>query len=203
MVGITVGIPIGQPHALQVFYRLWDDWADVYVLDEHNVLWQQRLPMHDESSLLLPLQRFLQAVVFRQNARRPLAQGSLAIHYYQIMPSGGGRARRVEPRPAPQDSSGRFFYDVQAILQTSATESAHVTLYCNQKEFSALDHGDQLYAMVAREIVEQRREAAPYRCYITDLDLSDLLAESPGSSIRYLRYKDELEARLNDAMALL
>lgn len=119
------------------------------------------------------------------------------------MPSGGGRARRVEPRPAPQDSSGRFFYDVQAILQTSATESAHVTLYCNQKEFSALDHGDQLYAMVAREIVEQRREAAPYRCYITDLDLSDLLAESPGSSIRYLRYKDELEARLNDAMALL
>ena len=196
-------LALGQPHALQVFYRLWDDWADVYVLDEHNVLWQQRLPMHDESSLLLPLQRFLQAVVFRQNARRPLAQGSLAIHYYQIMPSGGGRARRAEPRPAPQDSSGRFFYDVQAILQTSATESAHVTLYCNQKEFSALDHGDQLYAMVAREIVEQRREAAPYRCYITDLDLSDLLAESPGSSIRYLRYKDELEARLNDAMALL
>nr|WP_319527137.1 class I adenylate cyclase [Pseudomonas laurentiana] len=196
-------LTLGQPHALQVFYRLWDDWADVYVLDEHNVLWQQRLPLHDESSLLLPLQRFLQAVAFRQNARQPLADGALAIHYYQIMSSGGGRARRVEPRPAPLDSSGRSFYDVQAIIQTGATASAQVTLYCNQKEFSALDHGDQLYAMVAREIIEQRRETAHYRCYITDLDLSDLLTESPGSSIRYLRYKDELEARLNEALALL
>ena len=77
----------------------------------------------------------------------------------------------------------------------------HVTLYCNQKEFSELDHGDQLYAVVAREIIEQRRDAQRYRCYITDLDLSDLLADGQGSSILYLRYKQELERLLNQALA--
>src|SRR5690606_28201454 len=44
----------GQPGCIQVFYRLLDGWADLYVLDEYNALWQQRLPLQDETHLLLP-----------------------------------------------------------------------------------------------------------------------------------------------------
>ncbi len=54
--------------------------------------------------------------------------------------------------------------------------------------------------MVAREIVEQRREIERYRCYITDLDLSGLLGDGQSSSNLYLRYKADLERALNDAL---
>ncbi|MBR7552128.1 hypothetical protein KC220_26645, partial [Mycobacterium tuberculosis] len=32
----------GRPACIQVFYRLQDEWAELYVLDECNALWQQR-----------------------------------------------------------------------------------------------------------------------------------------------------------------
>ncbi|WVV47939.1 hypothetical protein THH46_30340 [Pseudomonas sp. NA13] len=51
-------LPMGQPECIQVFYRVDEDEADLYVLDEFNALWQQHVPYHDEQSLLVPLQRF-------------------------------------------------------------------------------------------------------------------------------------------------
>ncbi|TDF83417.1 class I adenylate cyclase [Pseudomonas sp. H9] len=198
-------LPLGQPQCIQLFYRVLEGWADVYVLDEHNALWQQRLPFHDETSLLLPLQRFLKSIAFRREARLPLdslqAQGSLDILYYQLLPSAPGKVRQVETRRVEITATDNPYYEVQAILQAGASDDVQVTLYCNQREFSELEHGDQLYTVVAREIIGQRREAERYRCYITDLDLSGLLADGLGSSILYLRYKGELEQALNDALA--
>ncbi|WP_286912085.1 MULTISPECIES: class I adenylate cyclase [unclassified Pseudomonas] len=196
----------GRADCIQVFYRLFDGWADLYVLDEYNALWQQRLPLHDESHLLLPLQRFLRSVVMRRDARLPLdyvQQASLQIHYAQLLPSGPGKARSSEPRPAPVDGDGLPYYEVQAIVQAGAGDEVHVTLYCDQQEFSELEHGDELYAVVARQILGQRRSAGHYRCYITDLDLSELLEDEQGSTLLYLRYKRELEQALNDGLAQL
>jgi len=53
---------------------------------------------------------------------------------------------------------------------------------------------------VARRILEQRREAQRYRCYITDLDLSGILGDTHGQTILFLRYKAQLEDSLNAAM---
>jgi len=196
-------LPMGQPDCLQVFYRVHEQQAELYVLDEFNALWQQRLPYHDEQSLLVPLQRFLQSILYRREALMPMEtapSGTLDTLYYQLLPSGPGRARRVEARPAPQTPLDKPFYDVQAIIGKAAPGEVHVTLYCNQREFSELEHGDELFGVVAREIVEQRREVQRYRCYITDLDLSGLLGDGQGSSHLYLRYKSDLERALNEAL---
>ena len=196
----------GRRNCIQVFYRLLDGWADLYVLDENNALWQQRLPLFDESHLLLPLQRFLRSVVVRHDARLPLdhlQQASLGIHYAQLLPSGPGKARSIEPRPAPSAGIDQPYYEVQAILQAGTGDDVHVTLYCDQQEFSELEHGDQLYAVVARQILGQRRSAGHYRCYITDLDLSELLEDEQGSTSLYLRYKRELEHALNQGLEQL
>jgi adenylate cyclase class 1 len=199
-------LPMGQPECIQVFYRVNEDDAELYVLDELNALWQQRLPYHDEHSLLVPLQRFLQSVLYRRDALlsmdtdQPL---NLETLYYQLLPSGNGRARRVDMRPAPQTPENKPFYDVQAIIGKATHGQVHVTLYCNQQEFSELEHGDQLFRVVANEIVEQRRDAERYRCYITDLDLSGLLGDSACSSNLYLRYKADLERALNEVLALV
>ncbi|MFO2461899.1 class I adenylate cyclase [Pseudomonas sp. 15FMM2] len=200
-------LPMGQPDCVQVFYRINEGFAQLYVLDEFNALWQQRQPFHDEQSLLAPLQRFLQAVIYRREAFSPLdPQQPLAgvqIMYYQLLPSGSGRARQVEPRPAPQTPANEPFYEVQAITGKGAPGQVGITLYCNQREFCELEFGDQLFAVVARDIVGQRRETERYRCYITDLDLSGLLGDVQSPSNLYLRYKADLEQALNAALEQL
>jgi adenylate cyclase class 1 len=196
-------LPMGQPECIQVFYRITEQQAELYVLDEFNALWQQRLPYHDEQSLLVPLQRFLQSIQYRRDALLPMNAAqplNLNTLYYQLLPSGPGRARRVETRPAPQTPINKPFYDVQAIIGKAAPGQVQVTLYCNQREFSELEYGDHLFSVVAQEIVEQRREIERYRCYITDLDLSGLLGDGQGSSNLYLRYKADLERALNEAL---
>jgi adenylate cyclase class 1 len=193
----------GRRNCIQVFYRLLDGWADLYVLDEYNALWQQRLPLHDENHLLLPMQRFLRSVVMRHDARLPLdrlQQASLEIRYAHLLPSGPGKARCIEPRPTPSVATDQPYYEVQAILQAGAGGEVQVTLYCDQREFSELEHGDQLYEVVARQILGQRRSAGHYRCYITDLELSELLEDEQGSTSLYLRYKRELEYALNQGL---
>ncbi|MBP5149547.1 class I adenylate cyclase, partial [Pseudomonas protegens] len=197
-------LPMGQPDCIQVFYRIIDEYAELYVLDEYNALWQQTLPYHDEHSLLVPLQRFLQSILYRREALLPMdsnpPEKPLDTLYLQILPSGTGRARRVEPRPAPPTPVDKAFYDVQAIIGKAAPGQVQVSLYCNQREFSDLEYGDQLFAAVAQEIVGQRHETERYRCYITDLDLSGLLGDVQSPSILYLRYKASLERALNDAL---
>ncbi|WP_339506453.1 class I adenylate cyclase [Pseudomonas sp. EA_15y_Pfl1_P102] len=198
-------LPMGMPDCVQVFYRVSEGSAELYVLDEFNALWQQRLPFHDEQSLLAPLQRFLQSIIYRRNALSPLDQqdplGAVQIMYYQLLPSGSGRARSIEPRPAPVNLANKPFYDVQAIIGKAAPGQVGITLYCNQREFSELEFGDQLFAVVAQQIVGQRQETERYRCYITDLDLSGLLGDVKSPSNLYLRYKAELELSLNEALS--
>lgn len=197
-------LPMGQPDCIQVFYRIIEQHAELYILDEHNALWQQTLAYHDEQSLLVPLQRFLQSILYRREALQSMdsSQGEKPLDtlYLQILPSGTGRARRVEPRPAPATPVDKAFYDVQAIIGKAAPGQVQVSLYCNQREFSELEYGNQLFSAVAQEIVGQRREPERYRCYITDLDLSGLLGDMQSSSIVYLRYKASLERALNDAL---
>src|SRR5471030_1261535 len=201
---LALVLPMGQPECVQVFYRINETYAELYVLDEFNALWQQRLPFHDEQSLLVPLQRFLQSILYRREALMPMEatqpSAALEILYYQVLPSGPGRARRVETRPAPQTPVNKPFYDVQAIVGKAGTDAVQVTLYCNQREFSELEYGDQLFSVVAREIINQRRETERYRCYITDLDLTGLLGDGQSSSNLYLRYKADLERALNEAL---
>ena len=196
-------LPMGQPECVQVFYRISELHAHLYVLDEFNALWHQRVPFHDEQSLLVPLHRFLQSIQYRRDALLPIDAArplSLDTLYFQLLPSGPVRARRVEARPAPRTPVNEHFYDVQAIVGNAAPGQVQVTLYCNQREFSALEHGDQLFSEVAREIVGQRRETGHYPCYITDLDLSGLLGDGQRSSNLYLRYKADLERALNEAL---
>jgi len=130
----------------------------------------------------------------------PPGSMSLETLYYRITPDGSGRARRVEHRPPPTVLIDNSFFDVQAIIEEASPGQVSVTLYCDGMEFSELEYGDQLFSVVARRILEQRREAQRYRCYITDLDLSGILGDTHGQTILFLRYKAQLEDSLNAAM---
>nr|WP_314480068.1 class I adenylate cyclase [uncultured Pseudomonas sp.] len=188
---------------IQVFYRLQDSWTDLYVLDECNALWHERLPLQDEAHLLLPLQRFLASVLRRRDAQLPYAERQAArmeITYAQLLASGPGKPRSLEQRPVPDSGNEQRYYDVQAMIQAETEGATHVTLFCDQQEFSELDHGSRLYAVVAREIIRQRRHAGQYRCYITDLDVTGLLDGHLATTQVYLDYKRALEQALNEGL---
>ncbi|WP_373386973.1 class I adenylate cyclase [Pseudomonas alcaligenes] len=197
-------LPLGRPECIQVFYRIDGAQAELTVLDEYNALWRQRLPFRDEQSLLTPLQRFLQSVLYRRNALlpldSPLPPAALELLYYEVLPAPPQRARHLERRAPPQAPVAHSFYDVQAIIEPAEGGRVHVTLYCNHREFSELEYGAELFAAVARHILAQRRGAERYPCYITDLDLSRILGEGQAQTIHYLRYKAELETALNRAL---
>lgn len=197
-------LPLGRPDCIQVFYRLDGQQAELSVLDEHNALWRQRLPFRDEHSLLIPLQRFLQSVLYRRNALLPLdapqPPAALEVFYYEILPALPHKARHLERRAPPQAPVSHPFYDVQAIVEPAEQGRVHVTLYCNHREFSELEYAADLFAAVARHILAQRRASERYPCYITDLDLSGILGDGQAQTIHYLRYKSELETALNNAL---
>ncbi|MDH4584126.1 class I adenylate cyclase [Pseudomonas sp. BN415] len=197
---LAVILPIGRPECIQVFYRREGDSAEISLLDEHNALWRQRLPFRDEQSLLTPLHRFLQSLLYRRNALLPLDSPHAAlvpeILYYEVVRQG----RHLERRPAPSAVVSHPFYDVQAIVEPAEQGLVHVTLYCNHREFSELEYGTGLFAAVARHIIAQRRTPERYPCYITDLDLSRVPGKGQAQTVHYLRYKVELEEQLNRAL---
>jgi len=201
---LGVILPAGQPNCLQVFYRIRGEQAELSVLDELNALWRQHLPFKDELTLLTPLQRFLQSILYRRNAMQPLTDNgrgpTMEILYHQILPAQGDLPLRLERRSAPPARVSDPFYDVQAIIEPGDRGRTQVSLYCNHREFSELEYGPDLFATVARHILAQRRTRERYPCYITDLDLSGMLGDGPAQTVQYLRYKTRLEAALNQAL---
>ena len=199
-------LPFGRPDCIQVFYRQHEasGEAELTVLDEHNALWRQQMPFRDEQSLLTPLQRFLQSLLYRRNALLPLdtptSQAALEVLFYQVLPPAPLRAQRLERRPPPQSPISHPFYDVQAIVEPTDGKRVHVTLYCNHREFSELEYAGDLFAAVAQHILAQRSGGERYPCYITDLDLSAVLGEGHAQTVHYLRYKTKLEQALNIAL---
>ncbi|WP_375740662.1 class I adenylate cyclase [Pseudomonas boanensis] len=197
-------LPLGRPDCIHVFYQVNDNRAKLSVLDEHNALWCQILPFHDEQSLLAPLQRFLQSLLYRRNAMLPLEGQQpatpLEITYYEVVTPTPKRDRHLERRSPPAAAVSHPYYDVQVIVEPAAQDKVHVTLYCNHREFSELEYGAGLYAAVARHILTQRSGAQRYPCYITDLDLSRVLPTGQAQTVHYLRYKTSLEERLNQAL---
>lgn len=193
-------LSMGRPDCIQVFYRRDFDSAEISLLDERNALWRQRQALRDERSLLAPLQRFLQSLLYRRNALSLAEQvpAALDIRYYELL-SNDGRVH-VEPREAPEALAGPALYELQALLERGERKRVQVTLYCDHQEFSELEYGAGLFKAVARHILAHRAESEPYPCYLTDLDLSRLFADEQPQTLHYLRYKSVLETALNQAL---
>ncbi|MDY0251072.1 MAG: class I adenylate cyclase [Pseudomonas sp.] len=197
-------LPVGRADALQVFYRVHAQQAQLYVLDERNGLWQHSQPFVDEQTLLMPLQRFLSSLLYRQTitesftAEQPTV-APLSINYHRIYPDGTGSPQLLERRQWRDNTLEHTFYAVQVIYEEDGTQ----TLYCNHQEFSELEYGAKLYHYVARYILGMRRTAERYPCYITDIDLSKVLPHDSVQTMHFLQRKTILEKRLNEALQKL
>ena len=79
------------------------------------------------------------------------------------------------------------------------------TVYCNDREYSTVEHGESLYQHVANYILQQREVPDEYPIYITDIDLSKALLGLDYANVQtvhYLQYKRHFESRLQQFLNL-
>ena len=191
---------------MQLFYQVNGNQALVYVLDEKGSLFSQQVAFHDNLTLLTQFQRFLEKVQHRRDfLANETGQDAVSdeIEYYQIHQRTGGKPRleRQNINPFKQSSS---YFGVQVIGDMLEQNRTVLTMYCNEQEFSTLEHGDRLFTEVARYVLSKRSSGQTYPIYITDIDLARGLlgidATQGLQTVHFLNYKKRVEARLNQAL---
>ncbi|TQV70771.1 class I adenylate cyclase [Exilibacterium tricleocarpae] len=201
---LSIIADLANDTAIQIFYRQLDDTeADVYVVDEKGSILQMRAPFLNHQTLLRPLHRFIRAVIDRQSVESDLLQDGFGIYpidFYELM-SGAQGTTHCERRSVNTDLNKLNFFNVQVIADINYTGEICYTIYCDQKEFSELDFGENLFDAVAQHILSRRSNDERYPCHITDLDLSNcrmqLAPEGRLQISHYLRIKADLEMQLN------
>lgn len=197
-------VRVHKPHCLVIglepqpggeSLRLW-------LLDEHQALYCRALPAAPLPVLLVPLRRFLRAVMERRKA----AAAALALpavsdpELRSLLLSRSGNRWQAEACAIPAGYQERRFLNVQAVVQRLDGQE-QFTVFCEGREFTEQEYGDQLYDAVARYVRSFRGAGGYYPVHVTDLDLSELPA--PGgvhATVTYLRYREQLEDALSTAL---
>ena len=187
-----------QPGVIQFFFRVNDQNAHVYVVDENGALIQYQTSFYNEETLLVPFQRFLESIFTRLDSTSSVANlPERRVSYYEIVPQIGQRPPVIESRRAPESGGSNSYMHIRAMVETGSVVAPHYSLYCDDKEFSSIEHGSQLYSRIVEYILSLRENSERYPCYITDLDLTTQASSDRLSCFHYLYYKKNLEGSLN------
>ncbi len=193
-----------RPGVVQLFYQRIGAQCEIYLLDEHGALFHERHAEADAPALLGHYGRFLAAAL----RRRTLAAGAEpepAIEASEIL-MAQDRRLVLAPRPQALETPARGYLELTVLAEYASGNQPRFTLYCGGHEFSALEHGDGLFAAVARHVVALRASGAGYPIYITDIELARSLTEHHGSggvaTTQLLHYKQRIERSLNEYLNL-
>jgi adenylate cyclase class 1 len=184
---------LNKPQMIQVFYYQSKAHINIYIIDEKGALYTQQHHKSDPNRLLNHYSAFLEAVL-----NRNLFETIRTIEHYEIQKNSTG-VWSCKPvfLKAP-------FTTKQLNLRITGITSPNgisYTIYCNDKEFSSLDHGNQVFYATYQYIIQFRQSKLDYPIHITDIDLplSAFGIDSPDQlqTIHYLNYKQKIEAKLN------
>ena len=188
---------------IQVFYKLASK-IDLYVSDFSGALFFAKIPKCKESILLSHLQLFIHASLYRRTAERntdSLSSPNKKIVFYRIKSTKKQQFTSIERQSIHWSYQDQQYYNVQAIADLDGQGGISFTIFCNHKEFSELQYGDQIYQAVAQYILSQRSENSSYPCYLTDLDLSRIeenqYDDTPVQIAQLFRYKQRIEQKIN------
>ena len=200
---------------VQVFFQRHtkssEKTADVYVIDERGSLYSFSTPFHSEQSLLSPLDQFIQSTLIRRNSEQLFISNTdpdyeadvfdlnkFEVDYYEVVIEDD--QSQLVSRDIGRELKQPQFFNVQAIGDKGFSDRPLFNIYCNQQEFTELEHGAQLFHKVAEYILSHRQSDERYPCYITDLDLSHFEDYSQQQTAYFLQQKSDLEQALNQAL---
>ena len=191
-----------RPGIVQLFFKDKGKVADVYVLDENGSLFFNEMEFVDGELLLGQFSRFFDAILQRRFYQQVGGEGGVEVNYYQLTRNHQG-AWQVGKRDGAT-GSGRKGYTNLQVIAASDDDKASFVIYCDDQEFSSVEHGAKLFSEVAAYILRRRRSGQPYPIFVTDVDLPPSLLEQYSDSMAptadFLNYKKSIEATLNEAL---
>ena len=93
------------------------------------------------------------------------------VEYYQIIKDSSAK-RRLLPLQLNDDQRSRNYFDLKVIVDTTESGKTAFTLLLNDREFTSLEYGDQVFHEVARHVIASRKSGLGYPIYIIDIELS-------------------------------
>ena len=210
-----------RERVVQFFYRVKDQFATVYVLDEYGSLFVDEVAFF---RVLDHFAQFFESVEFRQRSslysdtvgHTVPSELSLAvaveqtagqftvpdIEFSQLRLEKGDYHLTVKTFQRTHRPGG--FFDVKVVGELINGQTEFI-VYVNGQEFSVREFGKQLFEKVTEHILARRASGEPYPIYITDIDLSWLASaqenDAPVHTIHYLQYKKRIEHKLNTEVA--
>jgi len=184
---------LNRPQVIQLFFYKSKTDTSVYIVDEKGALYVQQHINANPSHLLKQYSLFLESILTRN-----LFETLLTIEYYEITksPAGSFSYNPVQLKAAVSN---------QELSLRISGEDTHkgiiYSIYCNEKEFSSLDHGKQVFYAAYQHILQFRNSKINYPIHITDIDLplSAFRIDNPEQlqTIHYLNYKQKIEDKFN------
>jgi adenylate cyclase class 1 len=179
-----------RPNVVQVFLRPHPGGVEVLVLDERGALYRRDYPGAPPKIVLQRYAALLKALALRYPS-------SAKAEYAWVEPTASGWRLAGARTDQPVEPAIR----VRVYAEEVPGGPPRFTLVCNEREFSALDLGDQVFAEASRYILSLRRSGEGYPCYVSDLQvppkLLGLSAPALVHTARLLAYKSKIEHRLN------
>ncbi|MFO8025086.1 class I adenylate cyclase [Thiohalophilus sp.] len=190
-----------RPGMVQCFYEVRGEQVAVYILDERGSLTMQNKPFYDVVGLIRHYQEFFDCIRERQlllGQEEVSGETAMAeVQFYRV-DSGSDGQKSVKPHSLNQYVKPSGYLRLQ-VLVSAVEDKPAFSVFCEDREFSSLEYGQDLYRQVAAHIVGLRRSGEAYPIYITDMDLAPNLLNESGNqvqTVRFLEYKKMIEERL-------
>lgn len=201
---------------IQIFYHRHDSTlrpstAVVYVIDENGSLIRVFADVKNQPVFLRPLFGFIRNTLQYQQAfnQHPITcrMEPASIFEITVVPSVSIAQRpiiQVARKALDKALLAEPYIHIKAVAEVTEHGEVVYSIYCNQKEFSALTCGEDLFLQLATYVVSQRPSGEPYPCYITDVDLSScrewVSQQAELQLSHYLKIKIMLEQKINSAL---
>ncbi len=189
-----------KPGMIQVYFHIVEKYVHTYILDENGALFHHDTDFFDAMSLVNHYQQFFDSVANRMaflkgdHGTENTAQ-NYSFHYVQKNIRGEWEFIRHK--------TNSMFKPVEylslQVIGTKVDEDIHFKVYCEDQEYSTIEHGQSLYQLICSQILEKRNNHTKYPIYITDIDLSKSMLGpnySETQTVHFLNYKKFFENKL-------
>ena len=187
---------------IQLFFYTARGHTDLYILDEQGALFCQQIEDADEHHLLVQQQRFFEQHLDRRDllsAAEVTGHRRESAQYYRLSKSADGEWWLTDRHP-PVGEIPFNYLELRLLSDSADLTKGHFSLVCRNREFSAVEYGDQLYAAVAEQVQAWRRGNKNYPLYLTGVELAGVTTNRSNSTIEMLHLKKRLEEKLNQAL---
>jgi len=188
---------------IDVYAHIEGNTANVYVLDEKGALFFTKHDFYNLATTMAHYDAFFYAVMQRLNGYCLDSDDAVPLkaNFYtlrEIPRKWDIKPYYVDPMAEPVNP-----LDVTVIIEFIAS-NINYRVFCNDREFSSLQYGDDVFKYLAEHIISLRHGKSNYPLYISDIDLPfqpyNAESEKAPQTINFLQYKVKFEQQLNQAL---